>query len=237
MVADDIVLDDATSRQTSALKLGKHIIAAAACGFGSAIVVSSILYLVATNQVFSMLFAVSMVLAGVTLGWRAKMQCTSNDTKSMLRLAVGGAGITIMGGVASLLLTFTEGKSSVMFIILYACCSIGALYVLAFIATDVFNRSIRQGKELNAKQLYTIAGAAIVVGSWCGFFFNAVDVEQHVSRFGFEQWVSAAIAALGGVMVGYVNYHATDDALDVTFDPLPMDDFTPTHEGRDFATD
>lgn len=231
MAADDLVLDDATARQSSMRKVLKHMTVAAAIGFGSAIVVSSILYLIATNRTFAILFSIAMVFAGIALAWKAQMQCTSSAAKTtLLRLATGGAVITVASGVASLLLTFTEGKSSIVFVVLYSCCSIGALYALTFIATDVYNRKMRRDAELNAKQLYSIAGIAIVVGSWCGFFFNAVDVEQHVSRFGFEQWVSAAIGSCGGALIGYVNYYyATDDEFDVAFDPLPMDDFTPTN--------
>lgn len=233
MAADDLVLDDANSSQTSKSKIAKHIAVGSAIGFGSAVVVSSILYLIATTRVYAILFAIGMLLCGGSLWWRAQMQCGSSDAKtSLLRLATAGAIITALGGVAAVLLTFMEGKSSMAFLILYSCSSIGALYALAFIATDVFNRKVRGASaELNAKQLYSIAGIAIIVGSGCGFFFNAVNVEQHVSRFGVEQWVSAAIGAVGGALIGYVNYtFAQDGDYDVTFDPLPMEDFTPTNQ-------
>jgi hypothetical protein len=236
MPSDDLVLDDALSRQTSKKKMMKHVFISSAIGFASAVIVSSILYLVATNRTYSLLFAGGMLFSGASLGWRAQMQCSSAEAKTaLLRLAMAGAVITALGGIAAILLAFMEGKSSVAFLILYSCCSIGALYALAFIATDIFNRSVREnGAELNAKQLYSIAGIAILVGSGCGFFFNAVNVEQHVSRFGFEQWVSAAIGALGGALIGYVNFtFAHDGDFDVAFDPLPMEDFTPTHDNAD----
>lgn len=226
---DDVVLDD-DSRSAVRLKLVKHLAVCALLGFSAAVLLSSILYLSVTNSLFPWLYAIGMFVTGIGFFARARLHVPTDATRAMNQLEYAGAVLTILTSCTTIVIReHSDHGSAYLLLVLYSLSCTASMYALSYIVTDLFNRNVLHGAELTAKQMYCIGGTSVVVGGSCGFFFSLVDVEQHAARFGYEQWLSALISAAGGALIGYISYFAQDDSLKVAFDPLPMDDFTPTH--------
>ena len=216
----------------------RHMLTTASLGFCLAVTLSSVLYLIMTNSFFAILLSLTLGMTGIGLWIRSILQVSPtaplmNTVSRLGALAVcGGSMLVIM---EQYLLKALGAWFHVMF---FSSASSATCYAIVFIGTDYYNRFWRDGAQFSAKQLYTVSGLAVLLGCVCGFFFAIVDVEDHAKRFGYEQWISAALGGVCGAVVGYVNHHATDDSMMFTFDPLPMDDvITPTHADEPSHTD
>jgi hypothetical protein len=207
-----------------------HMLITGGLGFGLSVTLSSVLYLVMTNAFFAIAFAVTLALTGLGLFVRSTLQM-SPSAPFMNTVSRLGA-LAVCGGSALVVIEhfMLKDLGAYFHVFFFSTASTACSYAITFIATDIYNGIWRDGGQLSAKQLYTACGLSLLLGSVCGFFFAIVDVEDHVTRFGFEQWLTALIGACCGCVVGYVNHHATDEAMMFTFEPLPMEDvITPTH--------
>merc|ERR1711916_137179 len=98
----------------------------------------------------------------------------------------------------------------------------GNCYCLCYVLVALYNKA--NAASLIARRVYTMAAASVLVGGATGFIFAIVDVEDHVRRLGWEQWVCAVVGFFGGALIGHANFHASDESMVITFEGLEMDD-------------
>jgi hypothetical protein len=235
----ELPVDDDAAEQAGGTLLGilrdksllSHMATTGALGFALAVTLSSILYLVMTNSFFTVILSISLALTGVGLWIRSMLQVSAaaplmNAVSRLGALAVCAASVLVLAEHY-----FLKNLGSWFHVVFFSSASSACSYAIAFIATNAYNSIWRDGAQFSAKQMYTLSGLSLLLGCVCGFFFAIVDVEDHIKRFGYEQWLTAALGGICGMVVGYVNHFATDDSMMFTFDPLPMDDvITPTHQ-------
>lgn len=235
-MADRDVLDDATLHIHTAdrRKMLQKVILGAVLGFISAVVLSSVLYLTVTNDTFATLYSVALVFCGGGLIARARLRPKSNVTALMSTIEHIG-GFVVMASAATTYFSHHHRSAPTYFLLVnYSFTCSASMYALSYAVVDGFNQLAQHGVEMNAKQVYAMTFASIIVGGGCGLSFAAVDVEAHAHRFGYEQWIAACLASCGAAVIGFASHVSRDEALKVAFDPLPMDDFTPSNDNRNF---
>ena len=222
VIVDDDVPVDAEGPGGSSFhkRLLKHVVTAGGLGFLTTLVTTSILYEISTNTTLAVFFALLLILASMSV-WLRHGRSTSAGAPMMVSVTRFGSALTAIAAIPALLigvfrLSGLLGFSSLVIL------GIAVTFALAFAATDVFN-SVRNGVMI-ARQVYTIAGGAIIVGAAAGVVFALADVEEHVRRLGWEQWVCAAVGFLGGALMGHANYYAVDQSMLIAFDPIELSD-------------
>ena len=200
-------------------------------GFGLGIVLSSTLYLLVTNSFFAVLISVALICFGLLV--LLTTQSNSSSHAPLMKIIVlSGAGATVVGGLCGLVLQFARPSLSFLLLWCCACFAISSCFALLLTYTEFYNYWISQ-QMLVAQQVYSIAISSITIGAATSFLFLLVDVEDHVARFGYEQWVTAGISGAIGALIGFVNHNVKGDDMNITFDPLPMEDAGTPHHPED----
>ena len=148
-----------------------------------------------------------------------------------------GALFVLVGAVATLLapIAYAQGWPRVASNCVVATVGVSVSYALLFLIADLSNKfgplaqrlgALTGGPEFTARQLYTVVAMSVLLGGSCGLLFTVVDVEEHATRIGTEQWIAAGVGAVSGIVVYYAGTKALNDNLNVAFDPLPTDDGT-----------
>lgn len=142
----------------------------------------------------------------------------------MLAVVRLGGAICLFGSIGTVLVIGTSLPPALkMFCIMTSAASHAFLLCLGCV--EAFNQFFNNGAPLIARQLFTVAGCAVLVGCLSGFVFGAADVENDIERLSWEQWVTASLCMLSGAAIGHANAVASnDDDMEIAFDPLPMDE-------------
>jgi uncharacterized membrane protein len=96
--------------------------------------------------------------------------------------------------------------------------------MLTYAAVHIYNAIYRPLGSFVARQVYLVAGASVMVGAVTGVLYSLFGVDVNFRRFAYEEWIAAALCAVSGAAVGWGNATAVDDAMEITFDELPMED-------------
>lgn len=216
----DDFLDDPTRRRFNG-DLVKHMAVAGTFTFGLAIVLTSVLYETATNTAFAALNGVALLLLSLAIFF----EHGGSEARAAPLMGV----IVKLGGLVSAIAAF--GTFVVRFahvgpfidVAFLVTVGIGNCFALLFVGIGLFNTYVSRSTFV-ARQIYAMAAAAVLVGGTSGFFFAAVDVEDHVRRLGWEQWVCASIGCVAGAAIGHANHFAVDESMSITFDGIPMSD-------------
>ena len=189
-------------------------------GFVMVLLLTSVLYETSVNAWFAALNGIALMLMAAAM-YGDLGSATANAAPMMGIVVRMGMVITIIAAFGTYIIRFAKLGAflDLSFIVTTAC---GNCYCLCYVLVALYNK--RQQSQFVARQIYTMAAAAILVGGVSGFVFAAVDVEDHVRRLGWEQWVCAMVGFLGGAFIGHANYHATDESMVITFEGLEMDD-------------
>jgi hypothetical protein len=192
-------------------------------GFGlgalGSILISSCLYMSLVHTSFAVCQAFVLLLSAVAMF--LKTFFVSSGTPLMSVVIRAGAGMTLVSGGCSILLRAHTGHFFGFLMLLFT--SLGVSYTVTYVTVDLWNRFVVDRRELCARQVYTIAASAVVVGVWSAILFTVVDIQDHNRRFGWEQWVGAGVAGIAGAFLGFANYKAVDESMLLTFDPLPQE--------------
>lgn len=206
----------------------KTVLAIMATGFVStffAIVIDSLLYMIAKKPLFAVLYTLTIFLAGGGLFLRTNNISGNVAAGShwMVHLLRIGSICTFLSGISVFVVAYTHFGSFVDIIFLVSVAS-GAAFALGFALCDFYNKFFRHGSEFHGRQVRVLALSTVLLGGVTGFLFASVDIEDHAARFSWELWMESIVGFLAGCIIGYVNHTSVDENLLITFDPLPMED-------------
>ena len=199
----------------------KHLLAGAAVGFVGVLVLTSVLYETATSSTFAVFNAIALFLIGCSMVV-SHCQQEARGAPLMTVIVMGGAVVTFVAALGTCMVRFAK-FGPIIDVVFLVSASGGNCYALSYVCVDVFNSAVLRRRSFYAKQLYLIAAAAVLVGTVAGLFFAAADVEDHVRRLGWEQWLCAGVGAVAGAGIGWANHNAVDRSMLISFDALPMD--------------
>jgi hypothetical protein len=201
--------------------LAKSMVKSGAIGFGLVLFLSSVLYETSVNSTFAVLNGLALLLMAAAM--TVDLGTASSDAAPLMTLIVrAGILLCLVAAMGTYVIRFAHLNPvpDTSFLISTA---MGNCYALCYVMVSLYNRHMSNSTFI-ARQIYTMAAAAIIVGGITGFVFAVADVEDHVRRLGWEQWVCAIAGFFGGAFIGHANYHASDDSMVITFDGLEMDD-------------
>jgi hypothetical protein len=202
-------------------RLAGAMIKAGIVGFVLVLFLSSMLYETSTNGPFA-------VLNGIALGLMAVTMCVELANASaeaaplMVVIVRIGVLVTALACIGTFIIRFAKLGPffDVAFLVTTAS---GNCYALSYVLVSLYNKRANNATFV-ARQIYTMAAAAVIVGGTSGFVFAVADVEDHVRRLGWEQWICAVAGFFAGALIGHANYMAANESMIITFDGLEMDD-------------
>lgn len=217
----DEIIDDFPSDRGLNAKLVKSMIKTGVLGFVMVLFLSSVLYETSTNTPFAALNGLALLLMAAAM-FAETNNATAEQAPLMLMVVRGGVLLTVVAAVGTYMVRFASlgPYIDVAFLVSTSC---GNCYALSYVLVSIWNKYVRNSTFV-ARQIYMMAAATLLVGGVSGFVFAVVDVEDHVRRLGWEQWVCAATGFIAGALIGHANYFAVDESLSITFEGLEMDD-------------
>ena len=232
---DVLVIEGLGHRRSFSKRALIHMVAGAALGFVLSLTLSSIMYEIVRDTAFAVvdvgvllaaavaLFLKQVRAAGGAAGRAAPSLSFEQPASSMLTVVRIGAACVAAAAVCVIVVAATALPPALKFFLVTEI-SAAHCYLLVLGSVEFFNYAVNGGSPLIARQLYTVAIAAVAVGCVSGFVFGLADVEVHERRLGWEEWVAAAICIVSGAAVGHANAVAVDDVMEIAFEPLPMDE-------------
>ena len=198
-------------------------------GFVGSNAISSVLYMVSVHPVFAFAMGIVLGLMGVALYIKHTMQqqstsSTTGTAPMMTLIARTGAIVTMLSAVATLLVHFKAPHNEVIQTVCIVILSCGTCYSFGLVMVDLTNRTLKGTRKVLAWQIYAVAAGSLMLGVTSAILFGLVDVEDHVRRYGYEQWIASAVGLVCGALIGRSSYYAVDESMLITFDPITMDD-------------
>jgi membrane-associated HD superfamily phosphohydrolase len=190
-------------------------------GFIMVLFLSSVLYETSVNTPFAVLNGLTLLLMLVAMVIELKA-AESRGAPMMTLIVRLGMLVTLLAAIGTYIIRFAHLGPFLDVAFLVSTAS-GNCYCACYVLVSLYNKH-RQSSTFVARQVYTMAGATLLVGGISGFVFAVADVEDHVTRLGWEQWVCAVAGFIGGGLIGHANYFAQDESMIITFDGLEMDD-------------
>ena len=194
-------------------------ILSAACGGAALGVIVSVLVNNALAEIsISPFFAVSygciFVVLGALVIYRKLWE--RHDRPVARWLVLGFSILVLCSGVSCFLLEkdWFRRISYTLKVPLYVMLGIAVSFTVSCTLVDIVNAyGDRCGREdtlplvqfWSSQQVFLILAGAVAIGASVGLLFGSMDVEDHLSRIGYEGWTLAAVSSACGAITGGAN--------------------------------